>query len=351
MFRSELYKDPAVEKFLLHLLESGEFTPTFDLELGYHYPEAEKLLGMTPKEVFALLEKLVKAEILDKRMVDVSIKCPACGSSNVSTIYTCSFCGSPRIERDALIEHLACGYIDLMRNFEREGELVCPKCGQRLGPDSYRSAGTWYTCRDCEKRLESPNPIHRCRDEGHEFTLDTANYTEVYAYSLSEQAKIDIERGILIGRSIVGLLTSSGYNVTVQKKRVGESGIEHTFDIMLEKDGSQAFIDILTSHEPVSVIAITREYTKVLDCASNLYLLVIPGLSEEARKLASFYKFKVVEGANPIEALNGLAKIFEAEDAIAPRTPAPREEAERPGTGERKERKSFLRKIFSFIRG
>ena len=310
--RQALYKVTEVERFLSSLITGDSvIEPVFDLEFGYRYPTAEKAMNKEPDEAKKLLETIAEAGILDRKLYTMELKCPNCGSSNVSTNYICPFCGSIDIAKNALIEHISCGYIDVLTNFEKNGTLVCPKCHNKLEANKYRSVGNWYACENCGKRIEHPLPSHSCRRCDASFTLDDTKYNKVYSYTLASIAREEISRGIFLIDSIKDNLTKLGYTVKTPFVSKGNSGVEHTFDLSLENNAQNVFIDILTSDKPVPQVEIIKEYVKMLDVKVDLYIIVIPKLDDEARRLAVSYKVKFVEAYSPQEAVKTIIELFE----------------------------------------
>lgn len=246
--RQDTYKSPEVERFLTDIIaKKPEITPVFDLEFGYRYPDVEKGLTKKPEESREFLERLAKVGVLERKLYAMGLRCPKCESPNVDARYVCPFCGSIDVKKDALIEHVTCGYIDVMTNFKSDGDYVCPKCHNKLAPGSYRMAGSWY------------------------------------AFQAAESGW-------------------SPYSVR------GDSGVEHAFDMLLLKQSEKIAVDVILSEGPISQVEIIKEYTKVIDTKEILYLIVIPELGDDARKLVEFYKMRVVESASPQGAMETLIR-------------------------------------------
>jgi len=315
--RHALYKDPDVERFLTEFSKrDGAIEPEFDLTHGYRYPEVEKVVGKDPEATKEFLEKLAHANILEREVYDTIISCPNCHSPNASTQYICPFCDSPKITKNAVIEHIACGYIDNLTAFKADGNLVCPKCGSLLTPGSYRSAGTWYECLSCGKRIETLRVLHLCRSCKNKFSFDSATYDEAYAYSLSKTVKKEAGREIILFSSVKDLLKNLECNVQIPGRLKGESGIEHEFDIVaIDKQTRSIAIDVILSDKSVSKADVVREYAKFFDVKAEAYLMIIPQLDKEAGKLANSYKMNVVEAVSPAEALSKLEKMLKVPKA------------------------------------
>jgi len=351
--RKSLYKDSKVERLLLYLIDrEHEVTPSFDLESGYRYLEVEMVLGEGVKESEFFLEKLAKAGLLDRKIHALGIRCPKCNGSNIQTNYKCPFCGSIDIDKNAIVEHIACGYIDLLANFKSNDEFVCPKCRTKLEADNYRSAGSWYSCLSCGKRMEFPSPLHECRDDGTKFGLDGASLDKVYSYALSSPAREEIRQGVLLRGAIKERLERLGLKAESPSTLVGRSGVEHGFDILVLKDGRRVAIDLLFSDKPILQIEIIKEKAKLLDFDFDFYLVAVPGLGEEARKLAEFYKISVIEAADPQRVLGIITEAFTKEKSVIEEEDRARVEARATSEKERAKQKidegrpGFLSSLF-----
>jgi len=305
--RCRVYRDPRVAQFLATLSETGEeIRPKYDLNHGYIYPEVELLTGRNPRESGELLETLSNLRILEKKLFDMAIYCPSCGSTNVSTNYVCPFCSSPRLAKNALIQHIACGFIDSLRSYEVNGSLVCPRCKAKLQKDNYKSAGTWYECISCGKHIEVPRVIHICRESRDRFTFDEARYVDVYSYALSKIAVDEIKNGVLFSHIAERFFTDLDAEVEIPGKLVGGSGIEHEFDILLKRNnGKSVAISVVISDKQIGQDRIMSEYSKMLDTKAEVYIVVCPSLTDDARRVAELFKIFIVEG-KPLEAFGRL---------------------------------------------
>jgi len=303
--RAEIYKDPPAERLLTELFEKGTaIEPDFDLEHGHRYPRAEDLLERGPDEAKAFLEKLSEAGVLVKEPFDRAICCPSCGSPNVSTNYACPHDDSTNIERDSLIEHLACGYIDAHSKFRQGDELVCPQCRATLTPGSFRVPGSWNQCRTCGRRLEVLSVLHRCRKCGEEFTFERARFEDAFTYSLSEGTKNDIGRGVFYTSQLRDIFEKSGYSLRTPPVLKGASGIDYEFDLVaVAPDGGEVTVDVNFSEEPMPREALMEKYGKLADTRKQFYLIVAPPLHDKLRQLSVSLGMNVIQGEKPYEAL------------------------------------------------
>jgi len=320
MERLELYKDRNTQVFLNKFLSSeiSELEPVYDTKLGYRYPMVEGIVGdASSAEEF--LNKLYEAGMLEKRLYDKIIYCPKCGSANISIHYCCPYCKSFSIQRSALIEHVKCGYMDVEENFKKGNKLVCPKCREELRKldVDYRKAGMWCTCKDCSKSFDIPVTAHFCRECHVNFTFEEAIIKDVYAYSLKEEVKEEAATGWIIIAPIRDFLIENGFEVESPAFIKGKSGANHMFDIAAYKEKGEAtrkvtVIDLATSPEnAVSEQPVIALFAKVYDVSpENAYLIAIPKMSENGRKMAELYSIKLIEARNQKEAIKALAALM-----------------------------------------
>jgi hypothetical protein len=264
----------------------------------------------------SFLNRLYEAGILERRLYDKIIYCPKCGSASISIHYCCPYCKSFNIQKSALIEHVKCGYMDVEENFKKgNSKLVCPKCREELRKldIDYRKAGMWCTCKDCGKSFDIPVTAHFCRDCHANSTFEEAVIKDVYAYSLKEEAKEEVATGWIIIAPIREFLIENGFEVESPAFIKGKSGANHMFDIAAYKGEEEAerkvtVIDLATSAEnAVSEQPVIALFAKIYDVSpENAYLIAIPKMSENGKKMAELYSIKLVEAKNQKEAIKAL---------------------------------------------
>lgn len=310
--RKEIYKDVNAERTLLDLFESdGNYKPEFDLEHGYRYPRAEKLLDKGPEETREFLEQLSDAGLLEREHHDREIRCPSCGSPNTTSTYVCPHCGSMDIDSDQLIEHLACGNIDSISSFREGDELVCLQCKATVTPGSYRVVGSRTQCRSCGKQLEVLSVRHRCRRCGEAFDYERARFNDAFKYSLSEEAKREISRGIFYTSQLRTILEESGFSSKEHRVLEGRSGMEYEFDVVASAPaGRELTVDVDFSSEPMSRERLMEEYGKIADAERESYFIVTPPLRPELKKLADSLGVNIVQAERPSEALQLFSQLL-----------------------------------------
>ena len=312
--RAELYKDNNTQAFLNKFLtgEISQLEPVYDPKLGYHYQAVDAIVGdRASAELF--LNRLYEAGILERVLYDKIIGCPKCGSGNTSTHYCCTYCKSFSIQRSALIEHVKCGYMDVEGNFQKGDKLVCPKCHEELRkPDvDYRRAGTWCTCKDCNKSFDIPITAHFCRACKENFTFENAVIKDVYTYSLKDEAKSEIGIGWIVIAPIREFFKKNGFEVESPAFMKGKSGANHMFDIAAFKGDTVknvAVIDLAASTDNiVSEQPVIALFAKVFDVSPHrAYLIAIPKINENAKKMAELYNIQVIEAKDQEEVISAL---------------------------------------------
>ena len=312
--RAEVYKDHRVQ-LLLSKFVSGELsklTPVYDPKHGYRYPIAEKIVG-EPATTDEFLNYLFDVGVLERELYDKIIYCPNCDSANVSAHYCCPHCKAFNIRKSALIEHVPCGYIDAEEQFRKKGKLVCPKCRKELSkPDvDYRKAGVWCTCNDCGKSFDIPVTFHFCRDCNQSFSFEEALYKDVYLYKASDEAMQEAALGLILIAPIKEFLEERGFDVETPGFLKGKSGASHMFDIMASRRGiprNITVIDLATATEGVvSEQSVIGMFAKIYDVSPDkAYLIAIPKMNEDGKKLATLYNIELIEAKDQKEALKRL---------------------------------------------
>ena len=312
--RTELYKERNTQVLISKFLsgEIRELQPIFDTKLGYRYPSVEAITGnATDSEV--LLRKLYEVGIFERKLFDKVILCQKCSSASVSVHYCCPYCKSFDIRKSALIEHVKCGYMDVEENFIKSGKLTCPKCHEdlkKLDVD-YRRAGIWCTCKDCGKSFDIPLTGLFCRDCHSNFTFEDSVIKDVYSYSLKEEARQETALGWVLVAPIKELLTQNGFEVQGPAFVKGKSGANHMFDVVArskEPSKKLTVVDLATSVEnEVSEQPVIALFAKIFDVSpENAYLIAIPKISDNGKKMAELYNIQVVEARNEKEAIRVL---------------------------------------------
>jgi len=314
--RAEFYREHRTQ-LLLSKFISGELSrlePTYDSKCGYHYPLVEAILGSAEK-VDEFLEELYNAKILERELYDKIVHCPFCDSTNLSTHYCCPYCKSFNIKKSSLIEHIKCGYIDVEEKFRVDDKLVCPRCNKELAEADvdYRKAGVWCVCNECGKNFDVPVTSHFCRDCHKTFMFEDLIYKDVYSYSLSDVAKKETLRGMVIIAPIREFLQNNGFTVESPGFLKGKSEANHMFDLAAFRNGvpqEVTVIDLAIAAEgEISEQPIIAMFAKTYDVAPHkACLIAIPGANENGRKMATLYNIELIEAKDQNEAIKMLGE-------------------------------------------
>jgi len=288
-----------------------DINPQFDFttELGFVYPVVEQTLNVKGKKAVAILESLADKGILKKSFYDRLLRCHRCQSINLRPSTHCPKCSSGNIARGRILEHPACGYVGVEDEFTSAGKYVCPRCKMELrtmGAD-YQSRGVLRKCRDCGEVFNVSVIKWRCLKCSSLADEDKIDEVSIYAYSLDETKRSWLEFELQPKPQFVDLLRRHGYEVTENARVMGRSGAEHCIDILATRD------DGVVTHSVAIGVEIAREkigLDRMLDFDVKAYdsgihdkiMIIIPGLSEEAERFASYHNVKVLE----LEDLNTL---------------------------------------------
>ena len=317
---NELYRDRNVQMLLSKFL-SGEIKtlePVYDSDVGYRYPIVEAIVG-DESQVAPFLNKLNEAGILEKELYDKIIFCPNCGSASVSTRYCCPFCKSFDIQKSALVEHIKCGYMDTEDKFCNGDACVCPKCNEELKKIDvdHRKAGIWCICRDCKKSFDTPVPMHFCRNCGETSSFEEVIIKDVYAYNLKANVTAESSMNLFLVSAIREFLLKERMRVETPGLLRGKSGANHSFDIVAyHADKSQPIVvDLAMSTGPiVSEQPVIALFAKIFDVSPDKsYLIAIPKLSENGKRMAELYKILAIEAKSQEEALSSLEASLKAD--------------------------------------
>jgi hypothetical protein len=316
--RLRFYEDHAVAHLFENLLDGSikEIIPTYDLREGYRYPTVEKLLRATPREISNRLEQFFNLGFLNRRFFDKLICCSRCRVSNVLFRYICPHCRSNNLTKGPVIEHFICGHIDFEEKFSKEDKLICPKCLKELrqiGVD-HRRTSVAFSCRDCKEIFGAPSPIHVCQNCGNVFSVEDAIWEDVYAYSLNEAMKTEIEENVQTLTELKQFLKLAGLHIMSPANLRGVSGVVHEVDIASSPDPELKekliLIEARTADIAVNSQEIMNFAAKIFDLKpSSAVFIAIPKLDEAAAKLANSYGITVIEAADIAEAVKQLEEL------------------------------------------
>lgn len=278
--------------------------PTVDFEGGVRYLKVEELAEASSSTVNRLLDEMESAGFLRSEAVASLAVCPKCGSHKLILQLSCPACGSARVERAPMIEHMACGHVDREERFRGDGELKCPKCGKTLrgiGVD-YRRLGTLTVCLACGGRFPAPMKRYTC-SRLHTFEEAEAAIRHVKACRLNPAKKSFVEGEIIDFQSILKGIAGKGWVFQAPAVLKGRSGVEHQFAFAIWSDGREpsrnhpdVLAEALVSEGEVDSSQVFASLAKIFDVKPwESLLIAVPKVSERARVVARSYDVNVVE--------------------------------------------------------
>lgn len=290
---SKLLSDPKILALLEKMVSGGieSLQPSVNLEGQIVYREINDIVG---NDAAQFLETLSKAGIMERKSETRILGCPSHEDSfDLNPRLRCPTCSSMLLRKGTLYQH-TCGYIGAEETFGQ----TCPKCGKAAPAQSRKLMGGWYECDSCKNRFAAPNLYLYCSKYNHDFPIQQARLVDQSSYRLTPAASTDLKErlGIII-RVMQGLL-ASGYKVEISGTLLGVSGVEHSFDLVIEDGSNKVPVDLKVSSEgPVGVVTVLGTYAKALDTKSKASVLIaVPNASEDAKKSISAYGMILVEG-------------------------------------------------------
>jgi hypothetical protein len=208
--------------------------------------------------------------------------------------------------------------MDVEMNFRNGNTYACPKCHEELRTIDvdYRKAGIWCTCNSCRKSFDIPVPSHFCRKCHETSTVEEIPIKDIYSYSLKANVTAQSSLNWFLVAAIREFLMKEGLKVDSPGLLKGKSGATHSFDIATyqeDKPRKVIVVDLaMSSGTVVSEQPVIALFAKTFDVSpAKAYLIAIPKLSENAKKMAELYKIRAVEAKNQEEALAALKESLE----------------------------------------
>jgi predicted RNA-binding Zn-ribbon protein involved in translation (DUF1610 family) len=314
--------------------DKNELVPAFEASMGFYYPDIVKNCGVTAKESVEISQKIITLGLGAKVYHDQVLKCQTCVADQVSVRFHCPFCNSTEIDKELLIEHVADGVMALLSSFKKkEGKLVCPGCGKTLEQEGkdYRNVGIWYGCLSCKKQFDTPKVKYVCRTCNKNIDIQDVLISAVYRVVIKKEVIEELSTRLLICKPVSDALMEQKFTPTMPGILEGKSGINHTFGIMgLNKNKKIVAIDLAISKSKINEGPILAMSAKVMDTnPTKAIMIAVPGLQDNARKVAGIYNIQVIEGDTVEDATVKLRKLLSSESQLA----APPEASEEAPVG------------------
>jgi len=316
-----VFKDRRIQGLLRDLKEGRveAIDPVIDVNSGVEYPSLIKFFG-SHEDAEAALQLLSEIGVLVGDVVDNIAVCPHCQSHRLLLKNRCPSCGSSKLVRGSMIEHLSCGHIDFRDRFEAEEGLLCPKCRKPLGSlgADYRIYSFLYRCIDCGSFFTDPRIEFSC-DKGHKFDEREIDIQSIKAYRLNPEKKNLLDKFTLNLEEAFKPILADRWRLEAPAKVKGASGAEHEFSFALwnnrdGKDGGPPEVvgSIHISSQAATATDVLALWAKAVDAGvKHKVLATFSGKDEYAEMLAENYDVKIVSGRDSAEIHEGLRKLME----------------------------------------
>ena len=254
----ELFNDRNVQLFLGKFLsnELVKIKPIFDSDVGYRYLDVEPFVN-DPADSEAFLQNLEKHGLMTRELCGMLLFCPECGSPRLDWVSSVLKKGELRDEQ----------YLAESRSTEN---------GFAPSKDSD------LVCRNCESVIE-------------DYRLSIRH---VYCYNFSKDGIKSISDSLVVV-PVREFLVERGYRTASPGVLIGESEVQHAFDIIaygVDPDHGTVVIDFHVSDSPGSEEKVIAMFAKVFDTNPfRSVLIAFPGLTDRAKRLAEQYRIRVVE--------------------------------------------------------
>jgi len=239
----KLFMDRRVQLFLGKFLggELDVLNPVIK-KTGYHYPGVEPFVD-DPDEAESFLSMLQGHGLINSEVVGLLAQCGNCKSYDIDSVAS-----------------------------SRKGKIE-------------KTDKAIWRCRDCGALLDEGGLV----------------FQQIYSYHFSKRG-IDEISDRLVVKPLRDFLGERGYSTKSPGKLLGESDVEHVFDIVAFSGNLEEGIlamDFVVSENPVEESHVASMFAKVYDTTPLKSILVVfPGLTRDARMLAEQYKIDVVETRN-----------------------------------------------------
>jgi len=197
---------------------------------GFVYPELEPFLNTTDEGVFQTLEFLEQQNLISGEFKTKARFCNHCHSAFLNFKEVCVHCGSEDLKMDELIHHFKCGYTAEMADFQREDELVCPKCDRTLrhiGVD-YDKPSIMYRCNSCTHAFQEPDVMTSCFSCGRSTEPENQLFKTIKNYTITAIGESAARHGLenLFGSIVENEIPLTSYQQFTQFINIEAARIE-----------------------------------------------------------------------------------------------------------------------------
>lgn len=267
-----LLGDEKVRKILERASEGMDISISTDFKASIDL--VHRIGDLNSEESREVIELLAKYGIIEVVRYGSTIGCPYCYGMNVKETFKCPTCESVDIGKGYILQHLRCG-----KSFSTDKLDVdkCPACGNPITSQrELKLIGGLFKCNNCKNMFEIPYITYVCSDCRSQFGIREAGISSLYEYRVSEDG-LKILEAIKSLKIVIDRLLKSGFKVESPGKLMGESGVEHTFPMVIRLQGENPIytVDITGFFEEIDDTYILKNYIKIIDTPEIKHVYII----------------------------------------------------------------------------
>ncbi len=166
-----------------------EVVPTSTVEriTGFSYSLLEPLFSQIDQGLQQTLDYLTELNLLTARFITRTHQCVHCHSAFLNFKECCPHCSAEDLQVDELVHHFRCAHTAPLKDFQKNGEMICPKCDQPLrhiGVD-YDKPSIHYSCGSCSHHFSNPQIMTTCFNCGRSAEPELQVQHTVEAYNVT----------------------------------------------------------------------------------------------------------------------------------------------------------------------
>ncbi|MCW3993338.1 MAG: hypothetical protein NWE85_02085, partial [Candidatus Bathyarchaeota archaeon] len=140
--------------------------------------------------------------------------------------------------------------------------------------------------------------LHICQKCRRNFTHQEAKYLKTFSYKITDKTVNNFRKDIPILDNLKKILTQEGFKVQLHPKIAGASGVQHSFDILAEKNQNLLVIDISITGNKNDMISLLG---KKVDVNPTKALIIDLSKLEELTPLEKVYDITVFKTTNNLK--------------------------------------------------
>ena len=249
---SEINDDEII--FLVELIDQGYHQFILNLnECNYEDKAFTSILNIFNKgKIKTLINSLVeKKYLITEYFQNNTVLCPNCYSEKVKVIIKCPQCGSNNLSKQEILYHDYCKFGGEKKAFLKNGNLICPKCKSDLkkiyngsideenNSEYYRIKGALYKCNDCKSEVDISKVDFVCLECGLQYNHINAQFQESIRYTIPDEIFNKV-----LNRDKVNLLIVEDFSpqADVEAMILQNSSSNVEYDITIVENGKSAII-------------------------------------------------------------------------------------------------------------